>query len=500
MIASTHFAFSAVNHADGSPAKEVNLMLAAQERGTECVWLAGLMAAPWAGLLALGEAGIATSVVLALTAIVLGLVCVFTLAPALFRLMPEASKWRAGEWLVPAHRALFETGQWQWLARGLGAVLVAASLGVALFEPNRQQQVQLETPVTLLAKGQAEAERNIERLKSYPQAQGVRWLAMFLPTAAEEKRKALLDLKDQFPRITPVASASEQDLRDQIDTLQQSLKDIAEAASTNAKLKQAADEFRRSLALLAATSGPAQIKQLENRLFGGFNRLADRADVLTGLDTPSLETMPPELTTLFGSPSTSLRIEVIPAPGVSNANLALTLENAGFSVLHPAVTQEAEANRKISAILKVFALGLGLACLILVLAFAAVSQLLGAGVMMLASLIVLAGANHLWQGQWDLPWLLLVTAVFSSMMAALYLTPTSRGSTALSAVELFLPPALALALALPFQLLGVMPVANLLVPLGLGFGLVAVVVGLLQQHRPLSDLDAADESWLESGG
>jgi len=497
---SVHFALCAVNQAAGMEATETNLMLAAQERGTECLWIAGLMFGPWAGLLALRTESTSQLTLFVLALVLLSLATVFTLGTALFRLAPEAAKWRAGEWLIPAHRALFETGQWQFLARSLGAALVLAALGLIFFAPVEDGSIKLDAPVTLLAKTQVEAEMTIARLKSFPAAEGVRWLAMFLPQAAQDKRDALQGLKDQFPRITPVASAGEQDLRDEIDTLQQSLKDIAEAASTKPKLKQAADEFRRSLALLAATSGDAQIRQLENRLFGGFNRLADRADLLTSIETPSLETLPPELVTLFGSPDNALRIEVIPATGTSNASLALTLEQAGFNVVHPAVVQRAEADAKLKAILLALGSGIAFGFVLLVLAFAGLTPLVGAGLMLFASLVVLVAAERLLQNSWNLPWLLGTFTVLSSLMAALYLTPTSRGSTALSAVELFLVPAMGLAVMLPLQLLNTGPIAAALVPMAVGLALVATVIGLLQQHRPQGEQNFAADEWANFEG
>ncbi len=490
---SVHFALSVVSQAMGAEATETNLMLAAQNHGLECFWIAAIMAGPWAGLLVLQNSSMSELVYGEIGMTLISFIAIFTLGTALFRLLPEAAKWRAGEWLVPAHRALFETGQWQFLARGLGALLVFACLGVIVLAPTTQSPANLDAPVTLLAKTQAEAEMAIGRLKSFPSAHGIRWLAMFLPQDAKDKQLALQGLKDQFPRITPVASSAEQDLRDQIDTLQQSLKDIAEAASTKPKLKQAADEFRRSLALLAATSGNTQIHQLENRLFGGFNRLADRADLLTSIETPSLETLPPELITLFGSPDSALRIEVIPAVGVSNTSLALTLEQAGFSVVHPAVVQRGEAAAKLKAILNVFGVGLGISFVLLVFAFGETAPLLAAALMLVASMVALLAAERLMQNTWNLPWLLGSLTVLSSLMAALYLTPTSRGSTALSAVELFLVPSIAIAVSLPLQLLNTGSVASAVMPIALGLALVVTVIGLLQQHRPREEAELWSE-------
>lgn len=489
-----HYVLSIAEHSAGRGARETSIMLAAQFDGTEVLWLAGLMTAPWLGLFVL-RAGLVTQLtgfVLATSA--LTALCVLTLIPAAMRFLPQAANWRAREWLVPAHRALFETGQWQFLGRALGVLMVAAALAVIFGVQSNQARTLLGGPVTLVAGNQIEAEAAIARLKKFPSAQGVRWLAMFQPQEAQQKIAELKPLKDQFPRITPVQSESADDLRDQIETLQESLKQIGDASSANAKLRKAADDFRRSLALLGATSDDRQVRLLENRLFGGFNRLADKADELATLDAPVLTTLPGELRTLFGTPEKALRIEVIPAAGISNAALALTLEEAGFNVLHPAVAQESAAAARLHAVLWVLGAGIGIASLLIMFAIGNTPALTRAGFILAASLIVLTAAERLWQSDWTLSWLLAVLAILSALAAALYNSRRMEGSTAVTAVNLFLIPAVAMALVAPFQALGIGAVADVLLPPAFGLAIVAAITGLLQRHAPLVQATAEDEA------
>ncbi len=497
-----HFVLSIAEHSAGRGAREISIMLAAQFEGTEVLWLAGLMAAPWLGLFVL-RAGLVTQ----LTAFVLvagavTVLCVLTLVPALMRYLPQAARWRAREWLVPAHRALFETGQWQFLGRALGVVMVAAALAVIFGVQSNQARTFNEGPVTLVAATQNDAEAAIIRLKNFPAAQGARWLAMFQPADAQQKIAELKPLKDQFPRITPVQSETADDLRDQIETLQDSLKVIGDAAGANGKLRKAADDFRRSLALLGATSDDHQVQELENRLFGGFNRLADKADELASLDAPSLATLPAELRTLFGTPEKALRIEVIPAAGITNASLALSLEEAGFNVLHPAVAQVSAAAARLKSVLWVLGAGTGLASLLIMFAIGNTPALTRAGFILAASLIVLTAAERLWQSDWTLSWLLAVLAILSALMAALYNSRRTEGSTAVTAINLFLIPAIAMALVTPFQALGVEIAASVLLPPAFGLAIVAAITGLLQRHAPPIPAMAEDDDetqWQDFG-
>ncbi len=497
MLTTAHFSLRYISGvtsaANGQRARETNVMLAVQNNGKDLLWMMAASATAVLGVLFVQDPVLNWLVGATFASIVIGYICVVSLCPALFRVFPDASKWRAGEWLVPAHRALFEAGPWQFVAKTLVGLGVAASLLVVFTIAPGQKTQLLDGPVNILVNSKAKAEEMIQNLKNVKQAQSVRWLAMFLPEDGPAKQIALTQLKDQFPRIDPVASQPPQDLRDQIDTLSQSLKDISATPETKPALKKAADDFRRSLALLGATSGDEQMRQLENRLFGGFNRLADRADVLAAVSAPTLETLPQELRRLFLSDDGQFRLEVLPVAGVSNANLALRLQAAGFDPIHPVLTQKQTRDSRLQLVLLVFGFAVATSAAMLMVRFGPTANLNGSGMAFAAALCVLLGAERVWQAEWNIHWLLIAIAVLANLSAMLIKTPMAVSSTALSAIEVFLIPAIVLSLALPFALLNVSLIETELMPIALALGLVAMVVGLLQKHGSDADLLKQDD-------
>jgi uncharacterized protein len=485
---SVRYAANVIETANGQGARETSVMLASQNYGRALLWILSALCLVVLGLIFLQDHQVQVAVGLTLAGILLGYLSVITLMPALFRAMPDAAKWRAGDWLIPAHQALFETGQWQFLARGLVALGAATSLYVLFTIAPFQKVVSVEGPVNILVNSEAKAREVIQNLKSVDAAQSVRWLAMFLPEDVKAKRESLSQLKDQFPRIDPVASEPPQDLRDQLDTLGESLKEISATPETKPALKKAADEFRRSLALLGATSGDEQVRQLENRLFGGFNRLADRADVLASVSAPTMETLPEELRKLFMSADGEFRLEVLPAAGVSNRKLALALDAYGFDPIHPALAQDQKRSDQLRQVYVVFGFGVVALALLVMFKFGASADLTFSGAAIGGAIFILVGAERLWQTDWNLQWLLIGVAVLANLGATLIKTPMAKPSTALSAIEVFLLPTLCLCLALPHLLLQVDLLAEEMMPISLALCLSAVVVGLLQQHGDSSNL------------
>jgi hypothetical protein len=490
---SVRSAANVIQAAKGQAARETSVMLAAQNHGEGLLWILAITCLVVLSLVFIQEQRIQVVVAATIGAMLLGYLCVITLVPTLFRALPEAAKWRAGDWLIPAHQALFETTRWQVLARGMVAIGAAASLYVLFTIAPFQRVVVLDGPVNILVNSEAKAKEVIKNLKSVDAAQSVRWLAMFLPEDVEAKRASLAKLKDQFPRIDPVASQAPQDLRDQIDTLGESLKEISATAETKPALKQAADEFRRSLALLGATSGDEQVRQLENRLFGGFNRLADRGDTLASVGTPTMETLPEELRKLFMSADGEFRLEILPAPGISNRKLALALYANGFDPVHPALAQDEMRSAQLRQVFMIFGIAIAVLALTVMFRFGASADLTFSGAAIAGAIFILVGAERLWQTEWNLQWLLIGVAVLANLGATLIKTPMAKPSTALSAIEVFLLPTLCLCLALPCLLLQVDLLAKEVMPISLALCLSAIVVGLLQQHGNASKLLNRDD-------
>jgi len=474
-----------------SRARETSLMLAGQYEGKSAALLALVCAAPWIALVVLRSADTVLSGALAAVFAGLSTACALTLPSAIFRLAPDGVQWRAAQWFVPAHHVLFETGRWQSLSRVLAVLLVIVSCAAILALPVKQHDAPHDVAVTIIADNQTQVETNITRLQSFSRAKGVRWLGTFLPAQGAEKLEALKSLKGQFPRIQPVRLAPLEavpDIKDEIDTLQDSLKYIADASTAQPGLKNAADAFRRSLAILAATGDQQEIAQLENRLFGGFNRLADRADALSAIETPDLASLPEELHTIFGKADGPFRLEVTPVDGVSNTDLAIDLEHAGFDVRHPAAIEEEDARAQAMAVIWVLGLGIVMVLAILAYAFNDMQSAWIALAIIVAAVLAMAALERFWSHDWNLTWLLVLVAVLSQLAASVYLSPADKGSTARMAMEVFLAPVLMVTLAVPLTLLNAGGITSDATFLACGLALVALVVGLLHQHRsPVQD-------------
>ncbi|MBG1232073.1 hypothetical protein [Aestuariivirga litoralis] len=484
---SLHLVMALVTRSPTRWARETSLMLSAQYEGRNALLLSGACVAPWLALAVLASTSTSICAALALTFAVLSFACALTLPPAIFRLMPGGVQWRAAQWFVPAHRVLFETGRWQVLSRVLAVVLVVISCAVIMALPNDKAEVQLDVPVSIMAQNKSAVDVAITRLQSFSRAKGVRWLGTFLPEEGAAKAVYLKQLKGQFPRIEPLLRPSPDDIIDlkyQIDSLQQSLQKIATAATAKPDLKDAADAFRRSLAILAATGNDDQLAHLENRLFGGFNRLADRADALASAEVPDLDHLPDELHAVFGNAGGPYRLQVTPAENVSNAELAIDLEREGFDVRHPAAAAEEQARAQVRSVLWVLGGGTLLVLLVVGYAFRDMQSVMIALAIIVAAGLSMAALDRFWGHSWSLTWLLVFVGVLSQLAASVYLTPAGRGSTARMAMEAFLAPVLVVALALPLELLNAGGIAPDIAFFAAGLVLVAIVVGLLHQHRP----------------
>ena len=491
LLSTLRFALLLAAQADNLPINQTATMLCVQTFGARNLLLAFTMALPWIVL------PMWQHVSLILTATIFGAlaivspICVLTLTVALLRFSPTSLQWRAKEWLEPAHRVLFETRYWQIVAPVLGGLIVLGCFAFALTSSGAKPNIQSDAPVSIIAQDRSSVEATIARLKAFSGARSVRWLGMFLPDSTDEKRAALHELAGQFPRIAPVQSEAPIDLRYQIETMQESLSRIATVAGKDKALAGSADQFRRSLALLGASDRDQPITQLENRLFGGFNRLADRAEQLSKLAPLDFNSLPPELWSLFGHDKGPFRIAVDAAPGTSNAQLAVSLDQAGLNVTHPAVSQAHAESEKMSSFTQTFGVASGLILLCLFATFRAIRQWLTLALFGGAAIVVAFGIDSLWQPEQNLAWLLGALAALTCLGGFLHVALARSETSAESLIELFMLPSIGLALAAAFYVLGIEAVSDEAMPLALCIFLVALVVGLFHHH---SNTALADEA------
>ena len=317
------------------------IMLAAQKQGPNLVWLALACALPWFTWAIAGDARLVATVMTMGFSTIVAVAATIIVLPALLHVASDQLEWQAREWIEPIYDLLFDHGLWRTL-RSILMVLVLPGIALALwFHPAPPQPLAMKdmsnAQVNLLVHSPKEATVAIAKLKSVPQAGAIRWLGAFLPADGEAKQLVLSKLKDAFPKIQPQQPSSLDDLQQQMDTLGESLTNIASAQGTRPELKAAAEELRRSLALFSNTGTEKELLRFENRLFGSFNRLSRWADVVAKLDPPELSNLDPALRSLFQAANGDLRIEVTPQPGTNSLSLARELDQRGFSVAHPGV-------------------------------------------------------------------------------------------------------------------------------------------------------------------
>lgn len=472
---------------------ETAIMFAAQKQGAGIAWQAAIGIAVWIGFLALWGR---SAVFLAATAsigILASFIANMMIAPAIIGLSGRPTDWRAQDWIVPLLGTIFGNKAWRGLRTILTlALLVAACAGLFLAPNVLKTKVLKEAadqPVNIVASNLDEAQKSLLKLMLIPQAKAVRWLGAFLPQDVDAKKQALAPLQDQFPKIGSLVAQTPDDLRDQISTLQDSLSDIAAEPATRPELRKAADEFRRSLALLSATSSNAEVIEFENRIFGRFNALHDRANQLVAIEEPNLEELDARLKTLFLSGDNVYRLEVTPVQGETNASLAQILFQQGMNVAHPSlvINQQQQATR--SSVLIVFVSSVFAGFVVASLAIGEAAGVAAAFLTSLAFVLVFtAGLGFegiVLSSELLFTAMALLSLLFSLLVSAFLKAEISDTGLpgALHAIEAWLPVIILTGCAIPIYLLNIqqafMPV-NLLLT---GATLATLVVGFLL--RPL---------------
>ena len=472
------------------PNNETAMMLAAQTKGQVLLWRGLLLAAPFGGLTFLPNPAGWPVMGGVLTLSVVGLAISFTLPAAMSRVVTGALDWRAQSWMNAAHRSLFETGRWQILSHAIGTLVVLACLFATVISVRKQMPIeQSAISVAVLANDAGEVEGLISRLRGVPSAAAVQWLGSFLPDQVPEKLQALESLKGRFPRIEPVGLKNPDDVRDVVETMQESLQQVAQAPTARASLKQAATEMRQSLAVLAATSDDVKLRELDNRLFGGFNRMADKAESLANLKPITLADLPAGLQALFGTPPGPYRLVVTPVSGVTPDQLAVTLGQLGLPVLHPAVMAAHAATAQQWALIQLL-LAAGL--IVIILWALAADHMSGFIVMVLVGLaaaVVMAATQNLSPNAWNLPWLLALCLSCGWLAATLPAAQPLQRASLGSAINVFLIPLLMLLAALPLALLGLAVPAGQALSLATSCFAASIAIGLFQRHGAEEGVD-----------
>jgi uncharacterized protein len=309
------------------------VMLAFQNSGGKFLLLAFMSAAIWLSFAVTRLPPFEImSAVIACTIVVAALTSL-TLMPALSRALPGTIIWGASDWLIPIYQSIFANPIWRIVSGLVSLALIGTAITaiISAYPPELTPRSD-ETTVQVLVRSEADAEAALKILKSVPEAKSAQWLGAFLPQEKELKQAALQDLKNQFPRFKPQTPQDPASLREHINILMDGLQTIAANKKVTAPLKTATQNFRRSLAVLADTGKDGEVLEFENRIYGAFNRLSDRADELASLQAPTMQNLAPELKSLFLSSNNIYRLEVSPVSGVTNSQLGEILSAKGLSI------------------------------------------------------------------------------------------------------------------------------------------------------------------------
>ena len=491
---SARLAFAILETLAVSVSKQSAVMLAFQKQGSGVVWLSCLTMMVWCGWLATAQAPFVTLALGTIVALLAGLCASFTFIPALADLLSNTISWRAADWFLPIYQTLFANRKWRAVRKYAAALAVVAACYSVYFAPallnTAAPQVDRNQIVNLLVQSEDEAKTAIEKLNAIPQAQSARWLGAFLPEQADEKLQELLRLQKQFPHFKPLSPQDPAILRDQITSLLVSLEEIATSSATRPVLQKAAYNFRRNLEILSNTTSNGEVLEFENRIFGAFNLLADRADILAAMGKPQLETLDPKLKALFVSDQNIFRIEVSPMKGTTPAALAHLLAAKGFAVAHPAL--QADSARQVllatSALVLTAMLLLGL--LTLVFAIREISGSIASLATCLVVICTVFGVAELWRVPLSQVELLQATALLAALLVIIATAFLKRQITdhappdALHAAEAWLPTMVIAAVAAPAGFLNFTPWAQDLGIFAIALCVITSTIALLL--RPLT--------------
>ncbi len=465
VIMAARAGFANVEAMSESRPTETAIMFAAQKQGSGIAWQAAIGIAVWIGFLALWGRTTAFPSAVASIGIFASFIASTMVAPAIIGLSGRPTFWQAQDWIVPLLAAIFDNKAWRGLRTILTlALLVAACAGLFVAPNVLKTQVLNDTadpPVNIVASNLDEAQEFLLQLMLIPQAKAVRWLGAFLPQDVEAKKQALAPLQDQFPKIGSLVAQTPDDLRDQISTLQDSLSDIAAEPATRPELRKAADEFRRSLALLSATSSNAEVIEFENRIFGRFNALHDRANQLVAIEEPNLEELDARLKTLFLSADNVYRLEVTPVQGETNASLARILLQQGLNVAHPSLVIDQQQQATKSSILIVLISSVFVGFVVTSLAIGEAAGVAAAFLTSLAFVLLSVGGLGFERTELSSELLFIAMALLSllfSLLASAFLKAEISNSGlpgALHAVEAWLPIIIITGCAIPIYLLNI---------------------------------------------
>ena len=456
---------SALNRQGTTGSRTSLIMLAAHETGPILLSMMGMASATWLLWTIMGVASLAKLAAIVTFAVAVGLTATLLLVPALASLFPQPRDDPPTDfydWATAQNLRVI----WSKIRPPLAAFLMAVSLFcVVFFSSLHFSTAGLHKPgedafsasrgLEFIVEGETAAARLVGDLQQIPEVGTVRWMEIFLPQQAEQKHKILQGLSGAVPGINDGRAVGPYDLLENLRGLDAGLRIIADEAGTDEGLRASAHEFRRSLAILtntAKTPEPTAV-ELESLLFSGFGELAKTANDLSQLAAPQLSDLDPNLRALYVSGSGKWRIDVLPKRVITAKAFIDAMRVVDAVPLGPLMTEQAELRTIGSAFQAALIFGF-LFTLLLTLAF--LRNFLDWLIVVVSSLMLLPlYAALIVTTETAISPLTIPALVVASLFAVTIslLLVAQKWQSRITAVTIFLPPAVTVVIILPTRLL-----------------------------------------------
>ena len=432
------------------------IMLAAQDMGPLVVtvgFIAIAMSGPWflTSVPSLSLFALAT-----LCSIIAGLVITCAVVPSLAAILPN----RNFEQPAQPQSNDFVVG-WRRLRPLLSILTISAGLFCIVFFSSLRfggnTPVDVTKGVQFMAENEEQARALNDQLKAVPEVGVVRWLGTFLPADIPQKQQVLKQLSGALEVSGAGAESGPHVPAALLENIQSGLLTIANQAGADEALRAHANEFRRSLAVLANTSPSveASTTEFENLVFSRFSDLPKQAEELANLAAPQVSDIDPKLRRLFVSDSGKWRLEALPKQILAPSLFIEALRKAGTRPIGPLVNAQAELSSLENSLPLPLVIGLVLS---LAAALVYLRNIFHWLITIVAALlpIPIMAALAVTTGTVIEPLALpaLIVAITSSIVMAI-LSIARKQHLQISLTAIFLPVALLFAILIPLQLLGI---------------------------------------------
>jgi predicted RND superfamily exporter protein len=439
------------------------IMLAAQNMGPLMLAAAAITLCMWLAFAGVGIPNVSTLAVAVAVATLAALLATLLLVPALGKAWPMPAIVLVDIDVAAPHRAW---ALWYKVRPMLAFIILAVCFFCTVFILSLRFETADSTAadseefssrrgLQFMVDDEAEAAKLANDLAKLPEVGAVRWMGAFMPQDVAPKQQALRALSGLMPPTNNSGSLGPDNAVDDIQNIIASLRSVADDLKADDALRQSAQEFRRTLEILANTSNDldSTIIELEQLLFSGFGELSHAAEQIAVLPAPKITNLDQRLRSLFVSEAGKWRIEALPKRVLPAADFIASVHSVGVTPLGPLVVEQAKLSTLKSGTGPSLLAGLFGA---LVISLIYLRNLVDWLIVVLGSLMPLTffAAIAVYEGIAISPITLpaLIMAMTAGTISALYIV-VRRKNPAVTPVNAFLPAAIIIAVVVPFGLL-----------------------------------------------